>query len=807
MNPVVKTAVFFALLSFTDPLAVRAEAEVIGNDLNPVTFHAAPEHDPVVLVKDGVPLGYICVMTELNGPLKTVVDELQETVRKTTGAELPVIIGTIKKPGIVIGDCPEAEKSGLTGGAMPIEGFGIKTAEGLVFIVGNDEPVDDRITSTGSAWGVVEFMERFVGVRWYWRKEFGGRSLLETPDLVVEPVHLTDAPAFRKREFWPPSSESLIDGQNRSMRHYFAMMRNADTWPISVRVHEPQNVWEPYRKDRPEIFALREDGTRHSSMYCYSEPKTLQTFLEEIEAHYGGEELPTFRRGGATFIQGEAITVSPPDVPPSCFCDRCRELWNPEGGRYGAASYILGDFVRRLSAEVKERWPDKTIIYLPYQNYTEAPEGIEFSGNVEVQICGMPGIAQYKEPEIAAWEQEQLEKWFAITGRKIQNWHYSVWPADRIRAPYQYPNVLADYYRKNREILVGTFINGGKDLMPRHHLSLYVWSKVLWDPDFNVDAGIREYVERMYGPAAEEMGEIVRILVDGWEQSRWPNATLTPSNVYTYSYPPEKVERIQDLLAAAGENVRDDPEAAGRLDYFTTPFKAFFREFTIIATGEGTRPFSIHLAAEKPVIDGKLDDAVWRQAEPFTFMLHEAPQGEKEPEFETEVRALWTMDSLIVGFRMEEPETHALVNNIGARNDSMMWHQDCIELFLDASGKNSGQFHQIIITAAGTIWDAAPGGREGRGAGDANAWNMQEMEVGVHIADGFWSVEVSMPFEAFNEAVIPRPGTPGSWHGQITRHRHRGGKNIGGAENQKLNAFFGGFNSNTGDFAPFRFFE
>src|SRR5262249_38719457 len=159
-------------------------------------------------------------------------------------------------------------------------------------------------------------------------------------------------------------------------------------------------------------------------------------------------------------------------------------------------------FVNKLAVEVKQRWPDKTVIYLPYLNYTLAPDGLKFPGNVEVQICGMPGLAQYKEPKIAAEDQANIDKWMAISGRKVQNWHYDCWPEDRTKAPYQYPHVAQAFYRANRDKTIGSFINGDHDHFPRQNISLYCWMKLMWNPEFNVDDAVAQFSARMFGPAA-----------------------------------------------------------------------------------------------------------------------------------------------------------------------------------------------------------------------------------------------------------------------------------------------------------------
>ena len=49
------------------------------------------------------------------------------------------------------------------------------------------------------------------------------------------------------------------------------------------------------------------------------------------------------------------------------------------------------------------------------------------------------------------------------------------------------------------------FINGVGDHWPRQHISLYCWMKCLWNPDFDVDAAVDEYCQRMYGSAAKTM--------------------------------------------------------------------------------------------------------------------------------------------------------------------------------------------------------------------------------------------------------------------------------------------------------------
>ncbi len=767
---------------------------LVADDLNPVRFKEAPTHAPVVLVEGGQPKASICVMGKPDSAVNEVVNELVNAVEQATGAKLPVVKNKVVLPAIVIGNCDQAAAAGLVGGTMPIEGFAIKTAADCVFIVGHESSDDTpkpAVASSGTAWGTLEFLERFVNVRWYWPPDRGGRSIVKMSDLRLSPVWLEDAPAFRKREIWPPSGSSW-NGSGQALGPIFKRLRAGNSWPVNIRVHQPD--WSKvaeYTEQRPECFQLGSDGKRNFTMLCYSNPRTLETYLENIARVFDkGEKAPIG-------ISGNTITVSPADAEIACVCPDCQKLWDPNAGRYGTASKIVASFVERLAGEVKKRWPDKTVIYLPYLNYTLAPAGIHFPGNVEVQICGMPGLAQYKEPAIAAEEQLNIDHWSAISGRKIQNWHYDCWPEDRTKAPYQYPHVIQAFYRANRDKTIGTFINGTQDHFPRQNISLYCWMKLLWNPDFNVDDATSEFTRRMFGPAAKTMAELLQIQIDGWEKSRWPDAMMSPKALYHVSYPPDTVKKMKALLARAQQETAGDALSAQRVEYYAAPFDAFVAEYETVVEGKGVRVLTAHKVPENPKIDGKLDDAVWQRAME-TSLVKLVAGKEVEPKYATKVKAVWTAEGITYGFHMAEPAPQSLVRNITARDDSNAWWNDNIEIYIDATGKAGGQYYQWIINPNGIILD---------GRGEDASWNPEGVQAKSFVGEDFWSMEVFIPYSVFPELV--RPGTGAEWFGQITRHRMSDAKRTPESiqENQKLNAKFGGYNRNLADFSPLRFLE
>ncbi|MBT3379040.1 MAG: DUF4838 domain-containing protein, partial [Lentisphaerae bacterium] len=683
-------------------LVVTFASRAVGapSDLNPVRFNPHPEGTPVLLVAEAEALGHICVMVPETRVLRQAVKELQECISLTTGAQLLVLRSEIREPAIVIGDCPAAARAGLSGRDMPTEGFQIKTAGNRVYIVGHDQGIPGlpKAVSNGTAWGIFEFLERFVGVRWYYPAARGGRSVVKTPSLIIPPVWIEDEPVFRKRQIYPPCGRPS-NGTGERLTPLHNCLRAGNSWPVELVVHSPH--WDrvpEYVDQRPELFQRRADGSRNAKMICYGHPATLEVYVENIARHFDMSEKAHMG------IRGNAITVSPNDAAVACKCEHCLKLWDPDGGQYGTASRIMADFTARLAREVKKRWPDKTVIYLPYQNYTMAPGGITFPGNVEIQICGMPGLAQYKEPAIRESEQANIDRWFVASKRKVQNWHYSCWPADKTKAPYQYPHVLQRFYQENRDKLVGTFINGVKDHWPRQHVSLYCWMKLLWSPDFDVDAAIDAYCQRMYGPAAATMKELVTLQTTRWEQSRWPNGRMSPKAIYEQCFPRPVYDRMFALLAQARSEAADTAEAAAHVAYYAKPFQAFQTEFEAVVEGKGAHALTALKAADDPLIDGRLDDSAWGNA-PITHLHVNKGGKEAKPRYATDVKMVWTLTGVTLGLVNHEPSPTTLVRNLHSRDDSMAWWDDNIELFFDVTGTKEGEYYQFIINPNGAISD------------------------------------------------------------------------------------------------------
>jgi hypothetical protein len=759
-------------------------------DLNPVTFKTAPGHPPVTLVKDGQPPAVICAMSNAAG-----AEDLQKFIAAATGVKLEIVRNKIATNAIVLGDCPEAAALGLVGAKMPPEGFAIKTAPNCVFIAGN-----------GVKWGVYEFLERYIGMRWYFPQETPtgpelGLDIPRTKTLVVPPVWLEDAPVFRLREMWPGCSDTWHGG-GVDLSGVQTFLRSGNSWPTRVLVHQPNwSKMEDVKKSSPEVFQLKADGSRDYNVLCYGNPKTLEFYLQGIQ-NFLDKKQPLY----APISADKAITVSPADVELACYCPDCRKLWDENGGGYGTASKVMATFVDKLAREVAKRWPKEgfTVAFLPYLNYQAAPDGFAFPGNVEAQICGMPGLAAYKEPAILASEQANIDKWIKISGRKIQDWHYNCWPAHKIAAAYQYPHVVKNYYSANRDKTVGTFINGTGNHWPRQHISLYCWLKVLWNPDFDVDAAVDEFCARMFGPAAGTMRELLGMQISGWENSRWPGGRFSPKGVYETSFPREDVKKMEKLFEKARAEAQNDPLVTQRLNYYYTGgLKAFFEESKALCEGAGFKELQIQKVGEAPVLDGKLDDKVWERATANSFIQATGKDQGKPAKYTTTVKGLWTAEGVIFGLRMTEPTPNLLEIKHGGHDNGELWWDDNVEIFLDVTGTKEGLYYQFIINANGDYWDSQL---------KDTSWEARGMKHKVYRGPDFWSMEVFLPYSAFKDAKIPGSGTDTIWQGNFTRHRIADSMNANKKpdnvkEYQRMNTTGSGSSDNLADFARIKFME
>ncbi len=121
---------------------------------------------------------------------------------------------------------------------------------------------------------------------------------------------------------------------------------------------------------------------------------------------------------------------------------------------------------------------------------------------------------------------------------------------------------------------------------------------------------------------------------------------------------------------------------------------------TSAATHTKARSHRVYRAASSPVIDGKLDEVLWRSARPTAPFVQ--PHGQVlSPKWTTQGRLLWDDQNLYVGLSGRDDD----VTNTNTTHDSTLWEQDVFEVYLDP-GSDGKEYIELQVTPTGAVFDA-----------------------------------------------------------------------------------------------------
>ncbi len=168
--------------------------------------------------------------------------------------------------------------------------------------------------------------------------------------------------------------------------------------------------------------------------------------------------------------------------------------------------------------------------------------------------------------------------------------------------------------------------------------------------------------------------------------------------------------------------------------------------------------YKLPVTAATPAIDGKLDEACWKQA--LVISDFRLLGGKGKPTAGTRARMLLGPRDLLLAITCDEPCMERLKTTV-TRRDGPVWGDDCIEFFLDPDA-DSVSYHHWIISAAGTVYDAY---RDRLGQSHKE-WN-SHVRTAVTRAAGQWTLEAAIPLSELESL-----GTPGrAWRFHLARER------------------------------------
>ena len=159
--------------------------------------------------------------------------------------------------------------------------------------------------------------------------------------------------------------------------------------------------------------------------------------------------------------------------------------------------------------------------------------------------------------------------------------------------------------------------------------------------------------------------------------------------------------------------------------------------------------------AAAPVVDGRLDDAVWQlssRSAPFRRSDGRGPAPRPAT-----LRALWDDDALYLAF---DGDDESLVATLTQR-DEPIYTEDVFELFLDPDG-DERHYYELQVSPKGVVFDALfPSYRQNLER--SKRYTLSGFEARVEPRDGGWSAEMKIPFASLKHAPDRPPRAGARW--------------------------------------------
>ena len=509
------------------------------------------------LVKDGKTEYTIILPANASDCEKFAAGELQAYINQSTGVKLPiekeserVVLG---EKWIGIGRVKIATDLDTTN--LNIDGFRIKTEGETLFIKGQR----DR----GTLYGVYDFLEKFLCVRFLAKDFEYVPTLKEVPLFELD---IKEIPAFKIRRHQVSTMRDTAFAAKRRMVSIQLEETPDDAkydsafridWSDGMHTYKNLIPYEKYYKAHPEWFSepkiskkgkilwqpvwsngLKDDGTIDEGMETSLLKEVIKRVKEIILARSEILYVSMGQNDNHNFSNNEN-------------CIRQRALF----GGYGGQQIV---FVNAVAKEIKEWMAKNSIkrelyfVVYAYQETYKSPIKVSDSGellpfcelaiprdDVIVQIA--PYEASYNEPlrvgninDFNFIYATEFLGWAKLC-KQLFVFDYDVDYSDMLT---WYPNteIIVPNLQYYREIgVTGVMTNGaGGDTHYQAILHTYLFSKLYWNPDLDLDELISEFNRLYFGEHAGYMiDRLIKYIRNHFELVSVEDGYKKPAQIFT----------------------------------------------------------------------------------------------------------------------------------------------------------------------------------------------------------------------------------------------------------------------------------
>lgn len=606
----------------------------------------------------------------------------------------------------------------------------------------------------GTLNAVHEFL-RSLGVRWYFPGEIG--EIVPKKETVTLPaLAKTVKPDFPLRNvMWWSIQEMTTDEILWALR--MGINYGPELIGLTQNCHGMKfaTTRDEIKKAHPEYYALwngrRATDHRECGAPCLSSEGLFKLHMQYARAVFDHYNEPL-------------ISLDTCDgYGQLCQCELCKGKDTPARGWTGSMSDYVWGYIDRAARELYKTHPDRKVSGLSYSAYKLPPEKIKnLSPNITLLMCQTRST--FHDPELRDQAIALRKAWLEIlTSKEMYIFEYYLQnrpDCSTAGVPVYFPRLIAEDLRSLKGVSLGetidSYFNASSKNSPVHaqavmHLNWYVTSRLWWDVNQDLDAMLDEYYSLFYGPANREMKAFVE-----YSEKNWPLMTTKV----------EAIDRALELLASARKAAGDGVygKRVDLIQAYVEPMKKLREK---LAEGRANVP-KFTIPERDPtdlVLDGKLDEAFWKDAPVYAFKDIVTGQA---PSNAASARMVWADRALVVGVRCEEADMAHVTAYTLRNDDPNLWNEDNIELLLETPANS---YYQIAVNSAGYIMDMD---RKKRNI----LWN-SEAEVAAARDEKGWTLEMKVPavdlieggVDANRRVAGTKPTALAPWYFNLYRHR------------------------------------
>ena len=495
----------------------------------------------LVLAEAGQAQCVILRQAEATAPERHAVQELAETLKQITGATFQVqdAGAELPKQAIIVGPGAAAKAvfPELDLAAFGSEELIVRTKGNYLLLAGG--------RPRGTLYAVSRFLQDQGQVRWWtpWASR-----IPKNPELRVGDLNLRAKPAFEYREpFWYPAFNAEWAVRNRCNGQSANIPQDLGgciRYKGFVHTFFPLVPPEKHFAEHPEWYSLLKTNRTHKqAQLCLTNPKLRDFVVDRVKQWL--RESP----------EAGILSVSQNDWYGPCECPDCKAIDDAEGSHAGS----LLAFVNYVAEKIEPEFPHVAIDTLAYQ-YTRKPtKALKPRPNVIVRLCSIE--CNFREPldhpANAAFAND-IKGWAKVCQR-VYIWDYTTDFAHYVQPHPNWFTLGANLRFFQANNVLGVFEQGAYQSHGSEMAELRAWvlAQLLWDPQLDDRALIKEFIEGYYGPQAAPLVQDYFKLM--YEASQGYNLTcFSGTDVPFHKFPTlARAEQIWRQAEAAAANQPD----------------------------------------------------------------------------------------------------------------------------------------------------------------------------------------------------------------------------------------------------------